>query len=509
MIANAYNRPLMLNQLGSVDKLRKIRGGDVVDRKVTFNDFSESGYSTTASSDEGSVSPHKNILHKSRKMTSDKLLRQKLASSSGSECKRDWNETSERSKLKCGSESFEQFPNDDALDSYCSSLKSASVTPSPTSPMSAFPGDICYGRSDYHSPSYYDPLHLGVDCHSTCKFVDKDKWVNHSQAVTDGSDFYSAKKGILKKSNLTSSNPHLASDGERLQRPTNLLPFNYGSPDKFCSDSAQVSPIWVPAVYAANKTPSPLIPSDGSRKSAFIPVKPRNQRVQSSSDQSDISSNFFTPVKGPGVADYVASSERVADQLGSDKALFDAPVESHYHTLKPKGSKLKKGTKVSSTSMQDLRDIDPSLNCCRQSSHIHQHSLQKPTPAPRSHIPQLSRELATTQISDNYDCESVGTLDSNTSSSSPVPKVESLTNDAVRLDEYLERCSAKELKRLLKEKLQSKDPKCIKALSTLIPHDVAKQEKSHCVRCHKVSECAVAWIWFADLSNNSVSVVAV
>nr|CAB3262798.1 uncharacterized protein LOC100183384 [Phallusia mammillata] len=418
-------------------KNKRLRQVEISERKVKFNDVCESGYSTTTSSDDGTNSPLK-------QMTSDKAFHL-YAAPHGAYTSR----VAHGKRMQHVTEAHQHnlwydHPQHQEYVDPSSAMTSVSMTPSPTPSFTKSDDDAsgyCYVGNEFDNRgSYYDPLHLSKNWKASSNYNDADS--------SETESFQSGKRGILKKPKtlkLTKTHKDL---------PQQLSPYN------FQSHSTQVSPIRVPAVYPTeHKTPSPLISSDGSRKSAFTPVVPRNQRLTSGSDLSDVSSSIFTPVKGPAVADYVISTEIDFD---ADEDSFPSDQSYAANTTQP---------------MLETQETYPG----------HRHVLQRPqptVPAPVP-VPRVSKTIGDLQSLKIHDRRtSVSTVGSN-ASSSPIPKVESLINDAVRIDEYLEGCSAKELKRILREKLDSKDPKCIKALSVLIPDTVAKQVMSHCVRCHK------------------------
>lgn len=398
------------------------------ERKVKFNDVCESGYSTTTSSDDGSKSPLK-------QMTSDKAFQ--LYASPHDAFHQKSSPTIRHRKVQ-ENHQYKQSHQQEFMDA----MTSVSMTPSPTSPVEKSNHDsnayYYVGDGFDNHDSYYDPLHLSNQWKASNSYNDADS--------SEGESFHSGKRGILKK--------------PRTLKLFKTHTCESHSPFALQSPSSQVSPIRVPAVYPTeHKTPSPLISSDGSRKSAFTPVIPRNHRLTSGSDLSDISSSIFTPVKGPAVADYVTSADIGFE--AEDDDFMGVPLREKNVTKQ----------------LLEAQEFE------QQRHHILQ-QRNRNAPVPTQRVTRTIGDLQSLKLHERR--TSTSTVES-TTSSSPVPKVESLINDAVRLDEYLESCSAKDLKRMLREKLESKDPKCIKALATLIPETVAKQVMSHCVRCHKVS----------------------
>ena len=121
----------------------------------------------------------------------------------------------------------------------------------------------------------------------------------------------------------------------------------------------------------------------------------------------------------------------------------------------------------------------------QQSTYPHSRvQSDRPVPVPRKSARNLQQNFESLSMHS----ESASHASGSCSSGSPSSQVEALTNESVRLRHFLDTASATDLKRYLQNKLDSKNPTIIKALSKLIPVTVAKQIESHCVRCHKVDE---------------------
>lgn len=68
-----------------------------------------------------------------------------------------------------------------------------------------------------------------------------------------------------------------------------------------------------------------------------------------------------------------------------------------------------------------------------------------------------------------------------------LPSAETLSNEAVRLKQYLKITNPQELKTKLQKIIETKDPGLIDAMSKLFPGSEFTSDAAHCVRCHKVS----------------------
>lgn len=68
---------------------------------------------------------------------------------------------------------------------------------------------------------------------------------------------------------------------------------------------------------------------------------------------------------------------------------------------------------------------------------------------------------------------------------SPLPPPETLSNEAVRLRNFLEKANPEDLKQRLEKLLDTKDPGSIHALTKLFPGTEFTADAAHCVRCHK------------------------
>lgn len=82
------------------------------------------------------------------------------------------------------------------------------------------------------------------------------------------------------------------------------------------------------------------------------------------------------------------------------------------------------------------------------------------------------------------------------SSEHGLEKPEVIGNEAVRLRKYLEKADAKNLKKALEQLLISKDQSSIEAMTKLFPGSNCKSESSHCVRCHKVNRFSVFYRFY-------------
>ncbi|XP_026695069.2 uncharacterized protein LOC100183384 [Ciona intestinalis] len=209
-----------------------------------------------------------------------------------------------------------------------------------------------------------------------------------------------------------------------------------------------LTPIKVPALY-----PSSPHGSDASRKSAFTPVAQRHH--SGSSDPSDVINNLFTPLHV--TPDYVTADYVTNNMTGSHYSKPESPLQGFYPVRH-----------------RDVTHTHARENPRKRDDVIFQ-TVQPPVPKSR-----VMPNFETLRV-DDVRVDDVASL----VGSEPEARVEELTNDAARIEHFFDNANAKEIKRLLRHKLDSKDPRIIKALSTLFPANVAKPVMSHCVRCHK------------------------
>ena len=245
-------------------------------RHVTFSDQSESGYSTTTPTDEGSL----------EKIMSVDERKQALKKIPGIQQELDVNQNFSSGQIL----HHDTNPDLTGIDKfYQSHYKPKPLHPSHPSMGVSFtpPGS---------SPVYYDPLHL--------RNVGGDFSVGDqgSGFDLDRSDLYPYQvRGILKKSSLNSDHDLSRSIEEPVSsNKAKSIDISLDSVVGNTDTVVQVPP------FNSNEG-SPLLSSlqDPNHVSAFTPVTSRRKLPQSS---GDFALQDFSPVKGPAVLDFVTSS---------------------------------------------------------------------------------------------------------------------------------------------------------------------------------------------------------
>ena len=421
-------------------------------RHVTFSDQSESGYSTTTSSDEGH----------STTMTSGEHY----------DVTHELNSTFPPWQSSRGEARPIDPSHIDKLYRY-RNINQPTMLPDPLGPSAS-------------SPVYYDPLHLRNLGQDPLDSVQNSR-IFDENLKRDSADSW-VKRGILKKNVFHSQQNAAVMNGpiSTVYPVHGSTTFAQSTPPRYAnvshSSTPPHNPVHVLPFNPNESNGSPLTTMQlPHRKSAFTPVMSRRKISGSTGDLTSSGSQGFSPVKAPPVLDFVTSSV----------------VSGNYQMEKPH---------VIQKDQQYEAVIErKAMNAHHFTADPNQYYASPPIPAPRkktNNLPQTFNSLSlhngpapisriASSSTPDPRIPSSSAPDSRTSNScssgSPSSQVEALTNEAARLRHFLDKASAKDLKRFLRDQLESKNPKMIKALSTLVPMSKARQIESHCVRCHKVS----------------------
>ncbi|XP_076823738.1 uncharacterized protein LOC143469800 [Clavelina lepadiformis] len=495
------------------------------ERRVKFHDQSESGYSTTTSSDDGNHNQF--VLMNGKNMSSDVLKRMHFKHAvqvlplMGYEQQNHLDQrqsvdpfsrpqprhiAEDRDSTEMYNQSFEEISSNcnttnkfNVVDNNHKSEETGSRRSS-TSPES-FDSNSNHeldshdnARSYFDQHTYYDPYYdlCGLSQNSASNLTKTGGLQTQLDADESASES-SGNRGILKKSHRAKSVEILTdpihSDSSEWYQELNhnsISYSDYSTPVTTQQDCFHGDPIRVPAMYPSGVYNSPTSQSvEGNRKSAFTPVKSKKQRANSSGDLSD-GSLIFSPVQGPAVLDYVTSCDQFKSLQETDRSF---PAQ-HLLPTQDKSGIMSEQTDCSTTKrLNNNRQID-AAPYTQGESDIHQNHpssvSQSSQQEPAKHaIGRLTKDLRNQHLKGIKDNDSFVENNNSRHSIRHVPNVETLVNDAVRLQDYVENVSAKDLKNLLIDKLDSKDPKMIKALAVLIPKTATEQRMAHCVRCHK------------------------
>lgn len=276
-------------------------------------------------------------------------------------------------------------------------------------------------------PVYYDPLHL--------------------------QNFSSFEK-------LSGTEQQLSESGSREEKSLSKNPKNAKNENKVTQNMSSLNPIQSrfippqpPVFVSIDHDPVvPFFAHDLSRVSAFTPVKPTNPHSSISRTEHKMLPHQFTPSKGPNVFECVGS---IPDHSHVNPR--NTISSNHYTTSKLEISK----------PVVDSNDI----------------RSDSPNPHKMSSLNEILKAESNKRTFQNDPSYDSPLSSSGASNDDTLP---TLKNDVLRLRRYFDSVGGKEMKRHLRNLVDSNNCDVIKALILLFPSTVTHHVEGHCVRCHKV-----------------------
>lgn len=297
-----------------------------------------------------------------------------------------------------------------------------------------------FGKPVDYSP-YYDPLRINDVTQGKMTKVSKSSSSSISSSGTGSPKKPSPVKGIYQQSSSST--------------PTKSNPAQFSIElSKSVEDLTTIKAI----------TP----PTSTQRKSAFVVVKPRVI------NRAKTSEGPAAPARDQSNSIYQHTCQHGVEGHHCHNAQVQRPTSLNYTSI-----------------VDQLQSPSPrDGNIVFIPAQIDENGVARPVPNNYLQSPVNSNCKQTGNHQDNErnntkKCNHGNVTKQSKDKRTGLPPAEILSNEAVRLRKYLEKADAKNLKKVLEKLLKSKDPRSIDAMTKLFPSSKFKSDAAHCVRCHK------------------------